>query len=640
MLATSNVAEQRNFFPLGFQKAEDVSILANGFAMGKTARILLVIALLLTLQLGLFLYSVRSTYFVKLSPSSVRNSPPAAAAAAVISRYMERFPSLPAAASGNSGGRGGGGGGGRGDRRTNDVAVLLASNGISSGSQESKSSVSSAATSATTCSSSRGNISDLSRSPFYRLYNHKNTSQISTLPPSSSSSSGNWKEGTFCDDFLTKTFQLKAPVCSTNKSCLQEAIECYGNPHSHSMGTCLLRNVAVSPDVLAKVMYDPDRPKFEANRHSVVLLGGMDTECRDIDLDAVAWRMEGGDYVFKVVSSLAAAAEEEENKTSSQSPAVCDVWINETTLFFTAHRFHIYFRFLDYFNVHKLLEDFERKRRREGEERGGGGERRYKRKPFRVVRISGSDNYHFPEFDRALFPEAKVQALDDFKNVTTCFREVILVPKSYASTIFQCKSRMSLTRECRRCNGTGLNETDISAFSRRVLKACDSEIGNVSREEEEEKEGGDGRKRKLIVLVSRRPYLRNQNDKLERFQRVLDNERELVRALKEAFGKNDTTTVEVVHLENAPICWQVAHGRRADVFLGVHGSGLVHLWWMRDEALAYELEPSYQVGNPTFHMLSTLAGRNYQSEFVTGGYKLVRTDVRSVIENIKRYSKL
>lgn len=412
-----------------------------------------------------------------------------------------------------------------------------------------------------------------------------------------------WKEGTFCDDFLTNTFQLKIPACSiSNQSHLPESVECFGSPHSHSMGTCTLRNIVVSPGVLMRVMYDPDRPKFEENEHSFALLNGMDTECRDMTINTLATRVEGGDYVLKVVKSIL--------KEKAQNVSVCNTWINETVFFFTAHRFHIYFRFLDYFNVHKLVGEMYRR----GTITDG----------FRIIRISGSDNYHFPEFDQGLFPEARVQALEDLADTKTCFEKVILVPKSYASTIFQCKSRVSLRMKCITCDGKGLNETDISKFSDRVLRTCSSRAQSKD-------------KNKLVVLVSRRPYLRNGNDKLNHFERVLDNEGELSRALQQALVN---VTVQIVHLENLSLCEQISYGHNADVYLGVHGSGLVHLWWMRDDALLYEMEPHYQIGNPTFRLLSRLSGHNYHSEFVSGGFKTVHSNVRSVVENIKKLSNL
>lgn len=74
------------------------------------------------------------------------------------------------------------------------------------------------------------------------------------------------------------------------------------------------------------------------------------------------------------------------------------------------------------------------------------------------------------------------------------------------------------------CDGRGLNEIEISIFRDRVLRACSSNNKLPSKEDKQ-----------LLVLVSRTPYLRNQNDDLSRFERVLDNEEELVTELRRAF---------------------------------------------------------------------------------------------------------
>ena len=243
----------------------------------------------------------------------------------------------------------------------------------------------------------------------------------------------------------------------------------------------------------------------------------------------------------------------------------------------------------------------------------------------RIIRLSGSDNYMFPRFDATLFPEVKVQTLEDFKDVKTCFRNVVLVPKSYASPIFQCKNRVWLRTRCMQCDGKGKNETHISSFRSRVLKVCSHRVRDMAA----------NKSHGLIVLVSRAPYLRNKKDNVRNFERVLDNEAELAGKIR---GNFTNSTVKVVHLESLDLCEQVAYAHNADIYMGVHGSGLVHLWWIRDDALVYEMEPHYEIANPTFRMLARLAGRNYHSDFVGGGWKLVHAYVNTVISNLKKYS--
>lgn len=411
-----------------------------------------------------------------------------------------------------------------------------------------------------------------------------------------------WKNGSFCHDLFENTFQLQAPVCSNPKSSiLKSSVECFGNPHSRSMATCTLRNVVVSPHILRNAMSDPDQPNFASKDCLVALLEGAGTECASMTLTSLYSRVEGGDYVLKMVKRL--------SEEKLKNPSICDVWINETVLFFTAHRFHIYFRFLDYYNVHKILQDMKHRITSNS----------------RIIRISGSDGYKFPEFDQALFPELKIQTLEDLQDVKTCFKNIVLVPKSYASPMFQCKNRVVLRKKCMDCNGQGLHGTDIYSFRKRVITSC-SKSGQLHRKNSS-----------LIVLVSRTPYLRNTNDNIAKFERILDNELELTREIQKAFSNS---AVQVVHLEKLSLCEQVAYGYNADIYLGVHGSGLVHLWWMRDNALVYEMEPHYEVGNPTFRMLSRISGRNYHSEHIGGGWKTVHSNVKSIIQNLKKYSKL
>lgn len=414
----------------------------------------------------------------------------------------------------------------------------------------------------------------------------------------------NWKRDTFCHNFFSDTFQLSAPVCSTSSNSLPKSVECIGSPHSQSMATCILRNVMISPSLFLKALSDADYPDFDNNDHSLALLEGAGTECVEMTSDNLAQRVESGDYVLRVVNEL---RDEARQHTSS-----CDVWINETVFFFTAHRFHIYFRFLDYFNMHKLLEDMRRHTSTSG---------------YRIIRISGSDGYNFQDFDHDLFPEVKVQTLDDLEDKKTCFKKVILVPKSYASPIFQCKNHVTLRAKCLLCDGKGLTGTQIHSFKERVLSACAINHKLPSKRNDS----------KLVIVVSRRPYKRGRNSNNDDFERVMDNEDSLTQEIKSTFTN---TNVELVHLENLSLCDQIAHGHNADVFLGVHGSGLVHLWWMREEALVFEMEPHYEIGNPTFRMLSRLAGQRYHSEAIGGGWKTVHVNIPSIIKSMKKFATL
>ena len=122
--------------------------------------------------------------------------------------------------------------------------------------------------------------------------------------------------------------------------------------------------------------------------------------------------------------------------------------------------------------------------------------------------------------------------------------------------------------------------------------------------------------------------MRSPKDELRKFERVLSNEAELISGIKSTFP---STNVTVAHLEDLPVCDQVRYANQADVLLAVHGAGLVHLWWLRDEALALEMEPHYEARNPTFKVLSKLTGRKYRSNFIGGDRTYLKVNVKEII---------
>lgn len=418
---------------------------------------------------------------------------------------------------------------------------------------------------------------------------------------------GNWKEGTMCHLLLVSTFQQPIPVCVNPTSIhtiSQNSIECFGNILSNQMGMCILENVAIQPIKFKKAMRDADHVDFIESDQSITLLEGCETECRQVMIKYLQYHVREGDYVFQLISKL--------REEKPQSTMVCEQWIEDDVFFFTANKKHIYFRFLDYFNVHKLLQEF----------------KDILSPQVRLIRISGSGGYRFPEFDQALFPEFKVQTLKSLGKARTCFRKIILVPNSYASVPYQCKMDHNMQRECIKCDGTGMNHTQFIFFQNRVLKACS--LINPRNQTNSSNSS--------IVLVSRQPYQRFKYDKSESFQRILDNEEELLHGLKNEFT---SSIVQTVHLEDLRLCDQVRIVHNADIFLGVHGAGLVHLWWLKDDSLVYEMKPPYVVGNPTFEVLASLTGRKYNSSFISGtlGHP-AHVRVSKIVEDLDKYSSL
>ena len=133
--------------------------------------------------------------------------------------------------------------------------------------------------------------------------------------------------------------------------------------------------------------------------------------------------------------------------------------------------------------------------------------------------------------------------------------------------LFQCKNRKHLVLQCGQCNGTGLTDTTFMKFRRKVLEVCD--LQNVEQ---------TGNKRTLNknVGILRKPY-RFIGDDEKSFSRILVNAEELIEKLKSTFIN---TSVIPARMEEFSLCEQIQLAHTADVLVGVHGAGLVHLWWL------------------------------------------------------------
>ena len=97
------------------------------------------------------------------------------------------------------------------------------------------------------------------------------------------------------------------------------------------------------------------------------------------------------------------------------------------------------------------------------------------------------------------------------------------------------------------------------------------------------------------------------------------------------------TSVIPARMEEFSLCEQIQLAHTADVLVGVHGAGLVHLWWLQSHAFMFEIAPRTQVSNPTFKMLSTLTGRRYH-EYRIEGYrdKMINIpDVEDLVKTLK-----
>ena len=93
-------------------------------------------------------------------------------------------------------------------------------------------------------------------------------------------------------------------------------------------------------------------------------------------------------------------------------------------------------------------------------------------------------------------------------------------------------------------------------------------------------------------------------------------------------------------MEDYELCDQIRIVHDADIYIGLHGAGLVHLWWLKEDSLVYELEPQYMVSNPTFSTLARLSGRKYKSTNIGGETKYVNVNISKIVKDLKKYLNL
>ena len=242
---------------------------------------------------------------------------------------------------------------------------------------------------------------------------------------------------------------------------------------------------------------------------------------------------------------------------------------------------------------------------------------------YHIYRLTEGFNYLFPDYEEALFPSVK--KITELPDADICFKKVVLVPKCYATILFQCKMQYDIRDKCLSCSGRGLSGTALMSFRTRVLAACG--LSDTPKHA--------GSSPKFIAVILRKPYIRWQGDHPSSFERVLRNARELIAGLEKSFPDH---VVKSLHLEEMSVCEQVSYTHDADFLIGVHGAGLVHLWWLREKAVVIELEPYFEMGNPSFRTLAKLTGRHYEGIPIEGSSGGVRVNVNEVISRIKSLS--
>ena len=416
-----------------------------------------------------------------------------------------------------------------------------------------------------------------------------------------------WKDP-FCDEFLSNRFSVQMTPCDHASS----RVMCYGSPYDDKMGSCFLRRLAMDPVKFHSVMRTDRDSVQTSNALWLAREGGAANPCPQPVFDPMEKYMVGGDYVKRLAKTA----------ILSVPKGTCQKWINGTTFMFMGFDTHIYFKYLSWFSLHNGIINFE--------EHSG-------RKPSLIIRIPETKGqFMHSEYEKKLFPETNITSLADFssshKDTNVCFEEVIVTPWAYSTNAFRCKMADSIFRlrsKCYNCNSRGLPGTRYSGFRRRALAAC-----NIEEQYPDPVDTRTDNAPKKIVVEIRKPYMRHDNDRLHSFHRTLVNPKALLDGLQEGFPE---ASVQPMVAEELPLCEQIKMVHDADVLLGVHGAGLVHVWWLQDHALLFELVPVSQSANPSFKMLSALTGkRYYEYGRVKGGEMEVVVDSSDVVRELKK----
>ena len=416
-----------------------------------------------------------------------------------------------------------------------------------------------------------------------------------TLQPPDVEHLATWKTGTFCDNYIGHALRKPLKMCGGEIK-ESDALNCLGSPENKQMAVCSAQYLAVEAKKLQKAVVDCDACNIDGSG-SFHLIRNNRTHCPHPNVNTLQSYTERNDPVYRSMKEITSAP-----VVPSDS---CHLWINKTAYFFHSQRYHIYFRLYSYYNLYKTLLD---RKARPGD--------------YIVVRMAEATGYKFEKFERSLFPE--LVTLSEFPNQRVCFREVVFAPWTYACVMFRCKMEGSTKQRCLQCNGKGLLGTAPMIFRTRALQACSLE--------DQTPEQRKSRKMKSIVFVKRKPYNRWKGDFSHNFQRVLSNQDSLISELKAHFSK---ASVHDVFMEDMDICEQMQLVHDCDVYVGVHGAGLVHAWWLHDDAAVLELVPSSQAGNPSFKTLTMVTGRRYHSLSISGSTYRVSVDVKRTISLIE-----
>lgn len=384
-----------------------------------------------------------------------------------------------------------------------------------------------------------------------------------------------------CSNYFGRQYTQKLSLCS--KSHIEESIVCEKNPVSKMMAKCMVHGF-----VLEKFPVTRAQPKLKTDVIKVRQLESERHKCQSPSLSQLYGSTEETDHVRQIVKKIL--------QKKPLRASGCNVRLKETVYLFGGDH-HIYFRFLGWYNLFKTIYYDHSKM-------------------YRIIRFT--EDQDFADVERRLFPS--VISLSNLTGFPVCIEKAVLVPRSFASTPFRCK--MELLDFCSDCLALGFDEPTFFKFREAMLKACsiDTRINNRL-------------KMRNMLIILRKPYKRYSGD-VGNFERVMTNEAELLHALQSNFSMFN---ILPVHMEDLTLCEQINVSASADVFMGVHGAGMSHLWWTPKGATILEFMPDYKSGKPSFEILSQLIKANYIKLRVDGEQKKkITIDVDEVIDTLKR----
>ena len=404
-----------------------------------------------------------------------------------------------------------------------------------------------------------------------------------------------WDSGSFCEDLLHNTFSEIVPVCAATDQNEQSPVICKRSPNSTKMIECSMRNVLIWP----KKLFNGVAAKHIVNSGGIeILLTNDSVSCKSPNMYAVFRTSRTNDHTRMMV-------EESVRRPPTFKPSHCQRWIDEPTFFYQGQNFHIYFEFLSWYNVYKSILD-----------QGNIG-------TYKVIRFAAFHfRYLFGDYEKLLFPG--IEFVENIKEESICFKKLILPPRGYSSILFRCKMESDILSPCFHCDGKGRPGTAFRSFRTHSLKVCSLSDPHIS----------GYRNPKKIVIILRKKYVRHQGANSKKVPRVLSNSNELIAEIKARFK---TANVTSFHAEDLSVCDQIRNVYDADIYIGVHGAGLVHSWWLQENAMLFEIEPSDKMGNPTFRMLTTLVGIHYKGFHIpqTSVQPIITLDVKNVVNTLE-----